>query len=66
MIIRIWVMIQNQEDFRALTKNDILQPNIPEYVFRSLKVRANVIIYNLYCFDIGYQQNFKASQPIKV
>ena len=59
-------MVQNKEDFRALTKNDILQPNLPEYVFRSSNVRANVISYNLNRFDIGYQQNFTASQPIKV
>ena len=57
---------QNREALRALTTDDILQPYISDDDFRSSNVRADDIGYDLYVFDIGYQQNFTASQPIKV
>ena len=57
---------QIKECFRALTKQDILQPYISDENFRSSNARADDVGYNLYIFDIRYQQNFKASQPIKV
>ena len=57
---------QIKEAFRALTKNDILQPYISEADFRRSNVAANDIGYNLYVFDIRYQKNFTNSQPIKV
>ena len=49
---------QIKEAFRALTKDDILQPYISEADFRRSNVAANVIGYNLYVFDIRYQKNF--------
>ena len=54
------------EAFRALTEDDILQPYISDVDFRSSNVRADDIGYNLYVFEIRYQQNFTASQPSKV
>ena len=52
--------------FRASTKDDILQPYITLENFRSSNVRTDDACYNLYVFDIRYQQNFTTSQPIKV
>ena len=52
--------------FRVLTKRDILQPYISDDEFRSSNTRVDFILYNLYVFDIRYQQNFTASQPSKV
>ena len=57
---------QIKEAFRALTKDDILQPYISEADFRRSNVAANDIGYNLYVFDIRYQKTFPNSQPIKV
>ena len=57
---------QIKEAFKALTKDDILQPYISEADFRRSDVAANDIGYNLYVFDIRYQKNFTNSQPIKV
>ena len=57
---------QIKEVFRALTKDDILQPYISEEDFRTSNVRAADVGYNLYIFDIRYQKNFTNSQPIKV
>ena len=51
---------------RALTKDDIPKPYISDHDFRSSNVRVADVGYNLYVFDIRYQQNFTASQPIKV
>ena len=57
---------QIKEAFRALTKDDILQPYISEADFRRSNVAANDIGYNLYVFEKRYQTNFTNSQPIKV
>ena len=57
---------QINEASRALTRDDILQPYISEDDFRSSNVRADDVGYNLNVFDIIYQKNFTASQPIKV
>ena len=57
---------QIKEAFRALTKNNILQPYISEADVRTSNVAANDIGYNLYVFDIRYQKNFTNSQPIKL
>ena len=57
---------QIKEAFRALTKDDILQPYISEADFRRSNTAANDIGYNLYVFDIRYQKKFTNSQPIKV
>ena len=57
---------QIKEAFEALTKHDILQPYISEEDFRSSNAAANDVGYNLYVFDIRYQKNYTASQPIKV
>ena len=57
---------QNKEAFRALTKDDILQPYTSEEDFRTSNVRAADVGYNLYVFDIRYQKKYTASQPIKV
>ena len=56
---------QIKEAFRALTKDDILQPHIAEHDFRSPNEGDN-IGYNLYVFDTRYQKKFTASQPIKI
>ena len=57
---------QIKEAFKALTKDDILQPYISEEDFRTSNVRAADVGYNLYVFDIRYQKNYTASQPTKV
>ena len=54
-----------KEAFRALTKDDILEPYISEDDFRSSN-EGNNIGYNIYAFDIRYQKNFENAQPVKV
>ena len=49
---------QIKEAFKALTKDDILQPYISEKDFRSSNVRADDVGFNSYAFDIRYQKNF--------
>ena len=56
---------QIKKAFRALTKDDVLQPYKSDDDFRSSK-DGNNIGYNLYVFDIRYQQNFESAQSIKV
>ena len=56
---------QIKEAFRALTKDNILQPYISEHDFRSSN-DGNNIGYIIYAFDIRYQKDFRSSQPIKV
>ena len=56
---------QIKEAFRALTKDDILQPYISDHDFRSSNVRGEDVGFNFYVFEIRYQQIFTASQPIK-
>ena len=51
--------------FKALTKDDILQPYISENGFRSSN-DENDTGYNIYAFDIRYRKNFETVQPIKV
>ena len=57
---------QCKEAFKALTKDDILQPYISEADFRSSNTAANDVGYNLYVFDKRYQKNLTNSQPIRV
>ena len=54
-----------KEAFKALSKDDILQPYISEDDFRSSN-EANNIGCNIYAFDIRYQKNFENAQPVKV
>ena len=56
---------QIKEAFKALTKDNLLQPYITDADFRSSNDGDN-IGYNIYAFDIRYQKNFESSQPIKV
>ena len=56
---------QTKEAFKALTKDDILQPYISEDDFRSSN-EGNNIDYNIYAFDIRYQKSFENFQPVKV
>ena len=56
---------QIKEAFKALTKDNILQPYISEHDFRSSN-GVNDISCNIYAFHIRYQKNFESSQPIKV
>ena len=57
---------QIKEAFRALTKDKILQPFKCDDDIRSSNAKVDDVGYNLYVFDIRYQQNFTASQPMKV
>ena len=57
---------QIKEAFRALTKDDILQPYISDDDFRSSIIRADDVAYNIYVSDIRHLKNFTNSQPIKV
>ena len=56
---------QIKEAFKALTKDDILQPYKSEDDSRSSN-EGNNIGYNIYAFDIRYQKNFENAQPVKV
>ena len=53
-----------KEGFRALTKDDILQPYISDTDFRSSD-NNNDIGYNLYVFDMRYQKNLESAQSKK-
>ena len=57
---------QIKEGFKALTKDEILQPYISDDNFRASNAVVNDVGYNLYVFDIRYQKNFTNSQSIKV
>ena len=54
-----------KEAFKALTKDNVLQPNISEDDFRFSDVGDN-IGYNIHCFDIRYRKNFQSAQAVKV
>ena len=54
-----------KEAFKALTKDDILQPYISEDDFRSSN-EGNNFGYNICAFDVRYQKNFENAQPVKV
>ena len=56
---------QIKEAFRALTKDNILQPYISEDDFRSDN-NGNNIGYNIHVFDIRYQKNYQSGQSVKV
>ena len=56
---------QIKKAFKALTKDNLLQPYLSDHDFRSSN-DGNNIGYNIYAFDIRYQENFESSQPIKV
>ena len=56
---------QIKEAFKALTKEDILQPKISEKDFRPSIVRAGDVGYNLYVFDIRYQKNLQIPNQLK-
>ena len=56
---------QIKEAFKALTKDDILQPYTTEDDFRSNNDGDN-IGYNIHCFDIRYQKNYESGQSVKV
>ena len=56
---------QIKEAFKALTKDNILQPYISEQDFRSSN-DDNDFGYSIYAFEIRYQKNFESFQPIKV
>ena len=56
---------QIKQAFRALSKDDILNPYISDNDFRSTKYGIN-IGYILYVFDERYQKIFESAQPIKV
>ena len=57
---------QVKEAFKALTKDNLLQPYVSDDDFRSSNNGDN-IGYNIrLVFDIRYQKNLESSQPIKV
>ena len=58
--------VQIKEALNALTKDDILQPYISDDNFRSSINMVDDVGYKVYVFDIRYQQNFTASQSIKL
>ena len=56
---------QIKEAFRALTKDDLLQPYRSDNDFRS-SIDGDNNGYNLYVFDIRYQKNLESAQLRKV
>ena len=65
-MIMVRIIIKLNKLLKLLTKDDILQPYISEEDFRSSNAAANDVGYNLYVFDIRYQKDYTASQPINV
>ena len=58
-------MRTKKEAFKALTKDDILQPYISEDDFRSSNDVDN-FGYNIHPFDIRYQKLFEGGQSVEV
>ena len=56
---------QIKEAFRALAKDNILQPYVSEDDFRSDNI-GNDVGYNIHAFDIRYQKTCRSRQPVKV
>ena len=56
---------QIKEAFKALTKDNILQPYISEADFRSDN-NGNSIGYNIHVFDIRYQKDYQSGQSVKI
>ena len=56
---------QIKEVFKALTKENILQPYITEFDFRSSN-DGDKIGYNIHSFDIRYPKIFESGQSVKV
>ena len=56
---------QIKEAFKALTKDDILQPYISENDYRSSN-DGNNIGYIIHVFDIRYQKIYESGQSVKV
>ena len=56
---------QIKEAFKALTKDYILNPYITDLDFTSSNEDSDVG-YNIYAFDIPYQENPESAQPIEV
>ena len=56
---------QIKEAFKALTKDNILQPYISDHDFKSSNDGID-FGYTIYAFDIRYQKNFENAQPVKV
>ena len=54
-----------KEAFRALTKDNILQPYISEEDFRSDN-NGNSIGYNIHVFDIRHQKNYQPGLSVKI
>ena len=56
---------QIKEAFKALTKDNILQPYISEDDFRSDN-NGTCIGYNIHVFDIRYQKDYQSGQSVKM
>ena len=56
---------QIQASFKALTRDDILQPYISGDDYRSSN-ECNIFGYNIHAFDIRYHKIFENAQPVKV
>ena len=56
---------QTKDAFKALTKDNILQPYISEDDFRSDN-NGNNLGYNIHDFDIRYQKNYQSGKSVKV
>ena len=56
---------QIKEAFKALTKDDILQPYLTDDDYRSSNDGDN-IGYNIHVFDIRYQKKFETGQLVKI
>ena len=56
---------QIKEAFKALTKDNILQPYISENDFKTDN-NGNTIGYNIHVFDIRYQKYYQSGQSVKI
>ena len=55
-----------EQAFEFLIKYDILRPYVSNHDIRSSNVRVDDVDYNLYVFDIQYQEFYTSAQPIKI
>ena len=56
---------QNKEAFETLTQNDIFKPYVTEQNFGPSN-EGDDVGYNIYVFDIRFQEIFTAARPIEV
>ena len=63
LLLRIW---SEKEDFRSLTKDDILQLYLSNQDWKSSNAGVDDVGCYLYVFGMRYRTNFTVAQPVKI